>query len=78
MAQSYPVVTDRPPVSKPQHLRGRLANAHRRGDEAVILEVRRDLAAAKLEQYIERVVSEAPPLTDEQRERLAGLLNGAA
>jgi hypothetical protein len=78
MTSSHPVVTDRPPVSKPLQLRGRLANAHRRGDEATILEIRRDLAAAKLEQYIERVVSEAPPLTDEQRDRLAGLLNGAA
>lgn len=68
---------DRPPASNQLlRLRGRLANAHRRGgDEALILEVRRDLAAAKLEQYIERVVSEAPPLTDEQRTRLTALLS---
>jgi hypothetical protein len=33
-------------------------------------EVRRNLAAAKLEQYIGRVVSAAPPLTNAQRDRV--------
>lgn len=37
---------------------------------------RRDLRAAKLEEHIQKVVDEAPPLTDEQRVRLAGLLSG--
>lgn len=37
---------------------------------------RRELAAAKLAAYIRRVVDEAPPLTDEQRQTLARLLRG--
>lgn len=78
MPQLHPVITDRPPVSEVQHLRGKLANACRRGTETDIIEARRDLAMAKIEQYAARVVAEAPPFTDEQRERLAGLLNGAA
>ena len=39
-------------------------------------DLKRDLAAANLEAYIARVVAEAPPLTIEQRRRLAGLLSG--
>lgn len=35
---------------------------------------RRDLAAAKLVAYVERVVAEAPPLTEEQLDRIALLL----
>ncbi|MDP9692712.1 UNVERIFIED_ORG: hypothetical protein J2X79_000241 [Arthrobacter globiformis] len=40
-------------------------------------DARRDLAAAKLAQYVERVVAEAPPLTDEQVNRIARLLRPA-
>ncbi len=40
--------------------------------------LRRDLAEAKIADYIERTVAEAPPLTNEQRDRLALLLRGAA
>ena len=38
-------------------------------------DLRRDLAACKLEAYIRKVVDEAPPLTTEQLQRLAVLLN---
>ncbi|WP_142031694.1 hypothetical protein [Arthrobacter sp. SLBN-112] len=37
-------------------------------------EARRRLAAAKLEQYISKVVAEAPPLSKEQVDRIALLL----
>ena len=37
-------------------------------------EHRRGLAAALLTDYIERVLAQAPPLTDEQRSKLAELL----
>jgi len=47
--------------------------ATRSGDPAKIAEARRDLAAAKLQAYVEKVVSEAPPLTTEQKTRLASL-----
>ncbi|MFI0861773.1 hypothetical protein ACH4RA_16140 [Streptomyces smyrnaeus] len=40
-------------------------------------DLRRDLRAAALEQYIRRVVDTAPPLTEEQRSRLAVLLRPA-
>ena len=40
-------------------------------------ELRRDLRAAKLADHIRRVVDEAPPLTTEQRDRLAVLLRPA-
>lgn len=56
--------------------RARKANADMRGDTEAAQIAARDLRAVKLEEYIERVVAEAPPLTDEQRVRLAGLLSG--
>ena len=41
-----------------------------------IRRARADLAKAKLEQYIQRVLQDAPPLTAEQLARLAVLLQG--
>lgn len=41
-------------------------------------DLRRDLAACRLEDYIRKVVEAAPPLTDEQRRHLSILLNQAA
>lgn len=40
--------------------------------------VARELAEAQLEDYIRKVVDQAPPLTDEQRARLSLLLRGTA
>lgn len=39
-----------------------------------LIAARRDLAAAKLADYVARVVAEAPPLTAEQREYIAAQL----
>lgn len=57
-------------------LRARAAAlARRRTDtDPELLDARRDLAAAQLEDYIRRTVDEAPPLTPEQRDRLALVL----
>ncbi len=57
--------------------RARLANAVRnnRPDEA--REARRNMVAGRLEDYITRKLAEAPPLTDEQRSRLAALFASA-
>ena len=45
---------------------------------ATTLDAKRDSRAAQLvEQYIEKVLSQAPPLSDEQRNRLAELLRPA-
>lgn len=38
---------------------------------------RRDLAAERLAAYVRRVVAEAPPLSDEQRAKIAALLRPA-
>lgn len=39
-----------------------------------LIEARRNLKAAKLEEYVARVVAQAPPLSDEQAHRIASLL----
>lgn len=64
------------PGSDVLRTRSRLGVAARRRDPAEIAEAQRDHAAAKLAAYISRVVDEAPPLTDEQRDKLAVLLRG--
>lgn len=43
-------------------------------DDPRLLNARRDLAAATLADRIRSTIDAAPPLTDEQRERLAALL----
>lgn len=56
--------------------RARLAATVRHRPESDHSELRRDLRAARLEDYIRRTVDAAPPLTDEQRDKLATLLRG--
>jgi len=58
--------------------RSRLGVAIRSGNKPAETEARRDLAAAKIAQYIEKIVAEAPPLSPEQRTRLAGIIQGGA
>jgi hypothetical protein len=45
-------------------------------DDPRMAEARRDLRAAELEDHIRRLVDAAPPLTDDQRRRLASLIVG--
>ncbi|GAA2726323.1 hypothetical protein [Actinocorallia aurantiaca] len=54
-------------------IRQQLASASRFSPEKVD-DLRRDLNAQTLEDHIRAIVDTAPPLTVEQRERLAGLL----
>ena len=49
---------------------------HHPNDTERLADARRDLAAAKLADYIARTVDAAPALTLEQRDRLAMLLRG--
>ena len=63
-------------TSKVLQARAQVAVAYRNNDPARIADSRRNLAAEKLAQYIERVVAEAPPLTSEQKDRLAAILRG--
>lgn len=64
------------PIATPRVARARKAalDRYRPADDPQVVEASRDLAAANLQHYIERVVAEAPPLTDAQCDRLASLL----
>lgn len=55
----------------------RVAAISRHHGPCAAAEARRDLRAARLEDYVARIVSEAPPLTDEQATRIASLLKPA-
>lgn len=55
--------------------RGRLARASRQdGDPKEREQAFRAFRIAKLEQAVQRALAEAPPLTDDQRARIAALL----
>ncbi|MCV7744784.1 hypothetical protein [Micrococcus luteus] len=43
-------------------------------DDPELIEARRNLKAERLADYVARVVAEAPPLTDAQRDRIAAML----
>lgn len=58
--------------------RGRYGRAVKVGDPSLIQSAARDLAAAKLEQYAERIVSEAPQLSAEQVDRVITILRGSS
>jgi hypothetical protein len=62
------------------HERARVASLtrSRTPDDPDLIAARRNLRAARLEDYIRRTVDAAPPLTAEQRDRLALLLRGDA
>lgn len=66
-----------PPMSpERRRLRARIARASR-GDQASTenpAELRRELKAVNAAEYIRRLVDTAPPLTDEERRRLAAIL----
>ncbi len=69
---------DRRHVSQPRTARNRYGGVKRQHphDEQRLEDARRELAAAKIEQYIDKVLSTAPPLTDSQRQTIVGLLRG--
>lgn len=60
--------------------RGKVAGLSRKRtqDDPELLAARRDLKEARLADYIRRTVDAAPPLTPEQRDKLALLLTGGA
>jgi hypothetical protein len=47
---------------------------HHGPDDPRLPVLRRDLRAAELEEHVRRIVGNAPPLTAEQRDRIAALL----
>jgi len=68
---SSPVVS--PALARP---RARIAalSRSRTPDDPELLDARRELKAASLEQHVADVVATAPPLTPDQRHRIAALL----
>jgi hypothetical protein len=60
--------------------RARLASLtrSRSADDPDLIDARRRLKALRLEEHVARVVAEAPPLTAEQRDRIAALLRPSA
>lgn len=50
----------------------------RSADDPELLEAKRKLRAMRLEEHVAKVVAESPPLTDEQRDRIAAILRGGA
>lgn len=59
------------------HTRSELANALRADPTADVTDLRRRLKAERLADHIRKIVDAAPPLTADQRSRLATLLGGA-
>ncbi len=53
---------------------GLSARPNRAPDDPELIEARRNLRALRLEEHVERVLADAPPLNDEQRNRIAALL----
>jgi hypothetical protein len=47
-------------------------------DDPQVVETRWDLMAQRLEEHVREVVAKAPPLTPEQRDRIAAILRGGA
>jgi hypothetical protein len=62
------------------HHRARVAalSRDRQSGDPDLVGARRELRAVRLEDHVTRVLAEAPPLTDEQLQRIAGLLRAAA
>lgn len=58
------------------HTRSKIAIQKRRDPDADVTELRRQLRAERLEDYIRKTVDEAPPLSSDQRKKLAALLTG--
>jgi hypothetical protein len=54
-----------------------ITTRYKGADSPEAIEARRDLAAIKIESYVERVVADAPPLTSEQTARITAALGGA-
>lgn len=64
------------PVPDTQLLKRRLGGYVVRGNHEAADGVRRELKTARVEKHIIEAVAEWPPITPEQREKLARLLNG--
>lgn len=66
------------PVARRERARIASLSRSRAADDPDLIEARRNLRAASLEAHVLRILDEAPPLTADQRQRIAGLLAGGA
>ncbi|MFD7075243.1 hypothetical protein ACFV9G_13635 [Nocardioides sp. NPDC059952] len=58
--------------------RSKLANIKKRDPDADVTELRQQLKTERMAAYIREMVDAMPPLTDEQRARLAALFGASA
>jgi hypothetical protein len=67
-------------VSDILHERARIGalSRSRANDDPELVAARQSLKALRLEEYVLKVVAEAPPLTPEVRDRIAQILRGGA
>lgn len=67
-----------PNIIDPQraHERARIGalSRSRPADDLELIEARRNLAALRLEEYVQKIIADWPPLSQEQLARIAGLL----
>lgn len=54
-----------------------VAAGERPPDDPELIEARRNLCALRLEEHVRKVVAKAPPLTPDQRDRIAAILRGS-
>lgn len=66
------------PVARRERARIASLSRSRDVDDPDLIEARRNLRAATLESHVLRILDEAPPLTSDQRHRIAGILTGGA
>lgn len=65
-----------PASRKTQSLGGKLGSTRKYTPGADTTDIERDLAASKIEDRVREIVAAAPPLTEEQRQRISALLAG--
>ncbi|AWK73173.1 hypothetical protein CBI38_18025 [Rhodococcus oxybenzonivorans] len=64
--------------SRSRSIAGHIGNAVKRDPSADTTPLRRDLAASRIQDVVEAILADAPPLTPEQVDRLAAILRGGA
>jgi hypothetical protein len=60
--------------SERARIAGLSSRPNRPPNDPAIVEARRNLKALRLEEHVTKVLADAPPLSDEQRNRIAALL----
>lgn len=64
--------------TRSRSLAGKLGSTMRHHPDADVSDIRRELAAARIQDRIEEVLADAPPLTAAQIDRLTVIMHGGA